>query len=399
MKILVNWDYERADLMKQFDILKQDIEFVFIYKNSEPQEGQELLYGQHVLYWNNFNSPYQLLSEAKPDKIIFHDIESFLQVSLNIAAQNTGIQTLVLEHGLRGDYEVEIALQSYTYTSTIAKKTGTKSTEDPKLSVKNKSSLQFYLNAFKFKNIASLFHFLLFPFIRKKYGLTVGLYKCPFKLREANTYINFTNHNASYILKRDRVSIKKIISIGNPCFDDIFIQLGKIIKNSANYYLLIDCPYCEQSVFNMKKETKAAFYIKLNTFCLSHNSTLKIKLHPQSYGAEYLPLHDNIEYLREYNIAELIANAKACFMLNLSTLSPLAMYYSKCIYFNTEINPYDKELIESEYIPAYNFYTFDPSELIFKELPSEVKKEIKKRYLYSTDGKATERLQNILNRS
>jgi len=98
MKILVNWDYERADLMKQFDILKQDIEFVFIYKNSEPQGGKEFLYGQHVLYWNNFNSPYQLLSEAKPDKIIFHDIESFLQVSLNIATQNTGIQTLVLEH-------------------------------------------------------------------------------------------------------------------------------------------------------------------------------------------------------------------------------------------------------------------------------------------------------------
>jgi hypothetical protein len=254
------------------------------------------------------------------------------------------------------------------------------------------------LKAFKFKNIASIFHFLLFPFIRKKYGLTVGLYKCPFKLREANTYINFTNHNASYILKRDSVSIKKIISIGNPCFDDAFIQLGKIKNNSENYYLLIDCPYCEQSIFNMKKEKKAAFYKKINAFCMSHNSRLKIKLHPQSYGAEYLPLHDNIEYLREYNIAELIANAKACFLINLSTLSPLAMYYSKCIYFDTEINPYDKELIENEYIPTYNFNTFDPSELIFKELTSEVKKEIKKNYLYSTDGKATERLSKILNR-
>lgn len=397
MKILVNWDYERPDLMKQFDILKQDIEFVFIYKNSEPQEGKELLYGQHVLYWNNFNSPYQLLNEAKPDKIIFHDIESFLQVSLNIAAQNTGIQTLVFEHGLRGDYEVDIALQSYT--STIAKRTRTNGNEDSKLSAKNKSSLQFYLRAFKLKNIASLFHFLLFPFIRKKYGLTVGLYKCPFKLREANAYINFTNHNASYILKRDGVSIKKIISIGNPCFDDIFIQLGKTIKNSANYYLLIDCPYCEQSIFKMKKETKAAFYLKLNAFCLSHNSRLKIKLHPQSYVAEYLPLHANIEYFREFNIAELIANAKACFLINLSTLSPLAMYYSKCVYFNTEINPYDKELIDNEYIPSYNFNTFNPSELIFTELTSEVKKEIKERYLYSTDGKATERLSNILNQS
>ena len=115
--------------------------------------------------------------------------------------------------------------------------------------------------------------------------------------------------------------------------------------------------------------------------------------------AEYLPLHANIEYFREFNIAELIANAKACFLINLSTLSPLAMYYSKCVYFNTEINPYDKELIDNEYIPSYNFNTFNPSELIFTELTSEVKKEIKERYLYSTDGKATERLSNILNQS
>ena len=141
MRILVNWDYKRTDLMKQFDILKQDIEFVFIYKNSEPQEGKEFLYGQNVLYWNNFNSPYQLLNEAKPDKIIFHDIESFLQVSLNIAAQNKGIQTLVFEHGLRGDYEVDIALQSYT--SSNAKSTRTNSNKDSKLTVKKKLLFNF----------------------------------------------------------------------------------------------------------------------------------------------------------------------------------------------------------------------------------------------------------------
>jgi hypothetical protein len=388
MKILVNWDYERADLMKAFTSLKGDIHFVFIYRNVRVAE-TEKIFGTEILYWDDFNSPYELLRKVQPDKILFHDIESFIQVSLNIAARNKGIPTLVLEHGLRGAYEIDIALNSFSAKDTSA---GSEIIAEKKA----KSSIRFYLRSFRSKNIVSLFYFLLFPFIRRKYGLALGLYKCRFDLRTADLYINFTDHNASYIMKRDGVNIHKIISIGNPCFDELFKYLEKGPYKPGDYYLLIDAPYCEQSIFNMKKEAKAAFYKKLNAFCLFHNARLKIKLHPHSYEADYLPEHSNIEYLRECNIAELLGHTRGCFLLNLSTLSPLALYYSKCLYFNTGINPYDKELIESSFVPACNFNSFEPDELKFRESTIREKEVIKKDYLYATDGKATERLKQIL---
>ncbi|MCW3070130.1 MAG: hypothetical protein JWO44_20 [Bacteroidetes bacterium] len=391
MKILVNWDYERPDLMKAFAALKDDFRLVFLFKNQVPASGAESIYRPaDVIYWNDFQSPYKLLAAVDPDKIIFHDIESFLQVGLNIAAKNKGIQTIVLEHGLRGDYEIDIALQRVSAHIPETIEPG----KDP--DPQTVSSIGFYLRAFRMQNIISLYRFLRFPFIRRKYGLAAGLYKAPFKLREANLYVNFTLHNASYVLKRDHLQPVKVVPIGNPNFDALFAFFNSQKTTSENYFLLIDAPYCEQSLFGMKKEVKAAFYRKLNEFCLENKSQLKIKLHPHSYHADYLPADPNIGYLRDCNTAEYIAAAQGCFMINLSTLSPLAMYYSRCIYFDSGINPYDKDLNEKKHLPAYDFNTFKPAELKFTESSEAQKAEIKKAYLYATDGKATERLKQIL---
>ncbi|MCW3102494.1 MAG: hypothetical protein JWO09_934 [Bacteroidetes bacterium] len=391
MKIIVNWDYDRPDLMKAFAALKDDFRMVFLFKNQQPASGAESIFNPgDVIYWNSFQSPYQLLAAVNPDKIIFHDIESFLQVGLNIAAQNKGIKTMVMEHGLRGSYEVDIALQRL---NTPASDT-IELEKDP--DPQTVSGIGFYLRSFRMRNILSARRFLRFPFIRRKYGLAAGLFKAPFRLREANLYINFTLHNASYILKRDHIQPGKVLPIGNPNFDEIFAFFNSNKKETGNYFLLIDAPYCEQSIFGMKKEVKAAFYRKLNEFCLEKNAELKIKLHPHSYHADYLPADPNMEYLRECNTARYIASAQGCFMINLSTLSPLAMYYSKCIYFNSGINPYDKDLAENRYLPAYDFNTFSPAELEFTESSAAQKDAIKKAYLYATDGKATERLKQIL---
>jgi|GEM_PF-3578848 len=391
MKILVNWDYERKDLMHPFALLQEEIEWVFIYKGSAPGTGREKLFGTDVLYWNDYSSPYDLLQQVKPGKVLFHDIESFPQVALNIAAKNTGIETLVLEHGLRAAYEIDIA-----YENARSPRPATAGNAVPAAS-KGKSSLLFYLRAFRLKNIASLLHFLRFPFTRKKYGLTIGLHRSPFSLREADRYINFTMHNASYILKRDHIAEEKVIAIGNPNFDAQYEAFEKYADApKENYYLLIDAPYCEQAIFGMPQQQKIAFYRKLNEFCLLKGARLKIKLHPQSYTADYLPAHANIDYIREALVSEYIMKAQGCILVNLSTLSPLAMYYSRCIYMNSGLNPYDRELIGNQYVPEYDFNRFDPAALDFKEITPALKAGIKNAYLYATDGKATQRLKQIL---
>jgi len=239
---------------------------------------------------------------------------------------------------------------------------------------------------------------LHFSLARKKHGLTLGLYRAKYKFREADHYINFTLHNASYIMKRDGVKAGKIESIGNPSFDTYFnyFNAKENIGKTGDYFLLIDAPYCEQEYFKLEQKEKIDFYEKLNALCQQKNKRLVVKLHPLSYNSNYFPQHKKIEYLKEANIAKLICEAEACFMINFSTLSPLAMIYAPIAYFNTRVNLFDAELSSLNLLQEYDFHSFETNEIVFTKVDEASKKLLINKYLYKTDGKATERLKQIL---
>jgi hypothetical protein len=388
IKILANWCYYREDVTRHLLMLNDHIEWVFLFRYNKVES--DASFGLNIIHWNNYSSPYELLEAIKPDKVLFHDIESFHQVALNIAAKNRNIPTIVLEHGMRSDLEIEIAFGKYRDKEEL--------TVIPESNVPaQNNTFSFFIRALQLKNLFALPRLLHFVYNRKKYGLTIGLYRSHCNIRKANIYINFTLHNASYIIKRDGIPEDKIINIGNPSFDDSFNYLNsQLAIKDKDYFLLVDAPYCEQEYYKLSREEKIRFYEKLNSFCLEKKKRLVIKLHPLSYNSDYLPTHENMVYYRETNIAKLIAGAEGCFMINFSTLSPLIMIYSPVAYFNTKVSLFDVELTRMGLLKEHDFYAFVNKDIMFTTVNEGSRNFLINKYLYKTDGKATERLQQIL---
>src|ERR1700757_5040505 len=189
-KILVNWDYDRNDLMIPFLKLEHDFEFIFIYKYQRVDESNSFPF--KTIYWNEYKTPYKLLREIKPAKIIFHDIESFHQVALCIAAKNKKVITFHLEHGVK--FELKNHLDEVNYLKTIKAK---ENKNEPK-TTNSFQTLLFYLSSFPAKQLSQLYNWIKFMYVRKTMNMLEGLVACPFPFRKADLYINFTKFNARF---------------------------------------------------------------------------------------------------------------------------------------------------------------------------------------------------------
>ena len=391
MKLLINWDYNRKDLLEGLQELIKANEVVFIYKFDRDPDDADFPF--QVVYWNDFNSPYQVLNEIKPDKIIFHDIEAFYQVSLNIAAKNKNITTFILEHGLRGSYEVDIAVNNYKNRHKVQSLDKSTDYYGKPLPKKN-NLLSFYLKCLRWNNFWLIFALFRFAYYRRKFGLTLGLYYCQGKFRQPTYYLNYTLHNAGYIMKRDRVPANRVRCFGNPAFDKFFNI--PVSENNAHkkYFLLIDSPLAEIGNFDLTIEEKNNFLIRLNEYCMQEGAVLKVKLHPFSFHTPYFQ-HENIMYLREADILSEINGAAGCFMIHFSSLSPVAMYYKPCILFNA-INEYNTDITSHNLIPTCNIRHFSLAEIKFREVTDELRDFVVKHYLYSIDGMSQTRLKNLV---
>jgi Alpha-2,8-polysialyltransferase (POLYST) len=390
MRILLVWDYERMDLTNPIVDSLKNAEIFFIYKYDRAEANKK--YPYQIIYWNNFSNPYKIISDIRPDKIVFMEIETFHQVSLNIAALNSGINTYRLEHGIKAPFS------SYsTYTAPIKKSVAKRD----QAVVKRRSgfnTLLFYLRSFRWKNMLSAYKFLKFIYTRTQQGINEGLINCKFKLRITSWYIDFTPFNSRFTLERDKPPAESYIYIGNPYFDKYFNYINNVSVTEAhegNYYLLIDSAFVEDQISNMDIDTLLQFYMKLNNYCKSKNARLKIKLHPLSYGAGYLIDDPNIEYLRDVNVIKEILNSAGCFHSHFSTLTPLAMYYKPCVLFNA-YPVFNIDIIEAKLITVLDFFAFDINDIVFTDLDDNGRKVILDRYLFATDGKACERLTKIL---
>lgn len=381
-KILVNWDYTRADFFYPFKVLAEEFDLTFLYKYDTDSTDSSKYHGINIIYWNQFSTPYQMLTLVKPDGVIFHDLESFHQISLNVAARNKGLKTFVLEHGLRRGSEISVAYD-------MAAKEKKALQMPPPVSLK---TTRFYLSSFRFaKNAGDLLRFLMLIYYRKRFGLTIGLNKAKYKFRRAYKYINFTWINASYIMERDGIAKEDVQLIGIPFFDELFNEFNHTGQHGIEpYYLLVDTPFVEDSNFNEPLEEKNVFLKKLNGYCLQNGRKLYVKLHPRSYHTEYLQ-HDNIVYYRDSNVVPLIRRADGCFFIHQSGLLPLSIIYNKAFLFN-KYPAYNTDVVDNHFTNTGNYDRFTPEDLVFKDLNEAEKQRVTEHYFLYTDGKSTGRL-------
>jgi hypothetical protein len=371
--------------------LSEQAQLIFIGKHSRPAEDEQKKFGlsnSSIIYWGDFRSPYQLLDTVRPDLVVFHDIEAFNQIALNIAARNRNIRTLVLQHGFRGDYEITNAVNHLTPANNI------------ELSATSWWTFNFLIRSLRWKNVKNLLPLIKFVIARKRNELTVALYRNRFELRRADAYIEFSKANATYHRMRDGVPDDRFLLIGNPAYDDFHHRFkeASLSGNRQNYALLIDTPFCEASFVQkqrMTTEEKNDYLKRLNEYCLRKNLRFYIKLHPLTYQSTGLFQDENIEYFRDVDIVELVNGSQLAFLLHFSTLAPLVLYHKPFLFFHNKYIE-DADAIQALSISTYDLLRFKPEDLAQQQPHPPLSLEVLKDYLFVPDGRSRERLQQIL---
>ena len=387
-RVLINWYYSRFDLTEYLLKFGEEIEIVFLFKQLEEAEPDYITQNKNVsvVYWGNYRSPYKLLKAVSPDIVVFADLESFNQIALNIAARNSGITTYVLQHGIRGEFEINEALSTTDEKSSAIQLNST-----------SFWSMRFLMNALRPKNISQLPSLLRFIYERKKNELTVALFKCQFELRRADFYIEFSEENAGYHRKRDGVPDNRFIIVGNPLFDGFFDYLKKHSSNDSRECLLIDCPFLETVFYSdhgIGVEEKRRYLEKLTAWTKVNGYQLKIKLHPLSYDSKELFQDESIEYLRNIDLKKQIAKSQFVFFLHFSSITPVILPFKPSVYFHHSFNSHTKIFEKLGFKPV-NLFGFDETKADLSEKAQTLSLNSLKTFLHSTDGKAAERIKEI----
>lgn len=391
VKILLNWDTSRKDLLEPFITLNDEIDFVIIWGEESDKDNHPF----EQVYFTNYRTPYQLLKAVRPDKILFFNINSYPQVALNLAAKNLRIPTFTMHHGIHHSDHLEINRQKETWGLKKRKTTGT-----------NFSSLRFYFSALRLRNISQVIPFFYFAWLRRRRDTLVALQKCVFEGRLPGKYINLSPHNAIIIKRINHLTNDdKFIYIGHPFFDRILQELNNLkqdpVKRADRYFLLIDFPNKEEVLYfkMMTAEKKLQFYKNLSALAKHMGCRLKVKLHPFGYDSAYNYQDDNIDLVREADIASLIFYADKCFSFFSSLIIPIVYHKKGCYLFNFGSNlQLQKELVELGVARELKPESFGEKDLSMNhhKIDENAYTQFVERYLYYTDGNSTERLKNVL---
>ncbi|MCR6722486.1 MAG: hypothetical protein NVV59_19835 [Chitinophagaceae bacterium] len=379
-------------MWEPFLAMKDEVDFVVIWGAIDENPWHPF----PQVSFADYKSPYKLLDDVQPDRILFFNINAFTHIGLNLAAKNRGIPTYIMHHAIFHSDLIE--------RNREKEKEGVESKAEGSV---NPNTVQFYLSALRPKNILQVRKYLWFMWLRRRRERTLALEKCVFDGRLPTRYINLSPHNAILNIKVDHIKkLDKFIFIGHPFFDSILQslnnQVGKVALKEDPYYLLIDFPNDENVVIfrKMGAERKRKFYQNLSTLARKKGRRLKIKLHPRGYFSEHNYQDDNIDLIREADMAALIHHADKVLSFFSTLIVPAIYHKGYChIIYTGDDRKFQDELVELGVATKLDAYDFDESDL---EKGLEVNKESEnfrifiERYLYYTDGKASQRLKELL---
>lgn len=388
--ILFNWYYYRQDLTEYILETFADHKLYFLFYAQEEQVPEYL--GKYsnatIIFWNDFDTPYKLLKSIKPDCIVFHDIESFYQVGLNIAAKNSQILTFVLQHGLRSGYDVNYILEN--------------SSSHQKITVSDTSlrTLFFFLSSLRLRNLSSAFRLIKFIVDRKTFELTRALKRNQFSLRSADYYIEFSELNTTYHKERDNIPNDKFIITGNPLFDGYIkdFKADHVNKRTGDYILLIDCPFeCDNGVDvpRLTIEEKNRYLAQIANLSSKEGFPLKVKLHPKSYATGELVSATNLSYCRNENIIQLAKDARCVIFIHYSSITPIISFYKDCVYINMG-GEVQKKLFDMVGIAGFTLEEILANRLTLTEIAKSASFEQLEKLLYTIDGKSALRVKNTI---
>ncbi|HEX2845629.1 MAG TPA: hypothetical protein VHN59_03695 [Chitinophagaceae bacterium] len=392
-RVLLCWPEspQRYERLKAFIDISEEIEFIHLFFRT-PEERLEAYSPFRMIYWFDYKSPYALLNDIQPEKVVMGNVDDLLAISLVAACKRRGITTYGMQHG----YITENIRDIHIETT----RKGLSNAETWKRYFK---ILRFYFASIKGLNISrfSQYNKFMYRYFRKGPMRTLSSFN--YEWRKADFFICFTRYSGKFYLDRDQLPPERILEIGIPFFDTFFRIMEDGDKHGAvssqkPYYILIDTAFMEVKNKVSAQDIRRC-YQELAAYCKTRGAELKVKLHPHNYFNEKLPVIPGVEYIKnlpDADLAKLISGSQACFGFYSTLCMPVVFYKKLCQINKNDV--YFKEMVEKGITPVIDFDTFKADDITIDEFQvnKQALQELLEKYLYKTDGKASERIKAIL---
>ncbi|MER2996443.1 polysialyltransferase family glycosyltransferase [Pontibacter populi] len=374
-------------------------EFWFLYFASpvEEENNSYLNYGR-AIYWSDYRSAQDLLKALAPHKVLFLYIDTYHAVILNMACKAAGIFTYHLEHGMRADYGI-------AYDATISPQLYSKSSNRFRAllynlgdRIKARLFLKNSIQKFSKEDAAFAKEYIS---VRGKHNYLETFKIVASPKRIANCYITFSPKVYQAHQRYDHLpKNQKAHFIGVPYFDKLAKVNSSIPERSI---LFIDQPLAEKHLLQWSSEYKNDFARALATIAQEHNYKLYVKLHPKQDGSIWESIH-TVEIINDSQLLKACGNIPIVIGFYSTYLMPFAAFKHTTL-ITLENHPAGKLDVSKSFVDAgvaHPVYSLDDLPAAFEnieqlhqqQLPN--KKKFEQDWLYKFDGKAGERLRDIL---
>jgi hypothetical protein len=222
-----------------------------------------------------------------------------------------------------------------------------------------------------------------------------------FRGRMPDRYIVYSDATAEIHRQLDRATDSSIIPVGIPEFDPIFRSLLSAKGDCRKSVLLIDSPNAENryGVTPTTVEEKVRFLKELSERLERRGYPLVVKLHPETYGAAWLPASRNTTYIRDHDVGPLIQEARACLGFDSTLVIPAiiarpTMLFELC---ESTLTASARELGVATVVQGLECSEKQLDALLdARERPAEQLERFTLCLAHSADGNATNRLADAL---
>lgn len=357
----------------------------------------------NAIFWGDFNDVDDLLLQIKPHKVVFLFIESYFHIVLNLACKAHDIPTYLMDHGLR-DLNIFLRLESHLIRQTTKVSPFRHLKKVTQFSSRLKARL-FLRNSVRRLSPAEFAFYQEFCSVRKSKGFIVTLKEINSPLRVADAYISFGPKVYEVHKHYDHLpNDKPVHFIGLPNYDHLAgLKPANTFKSQI---IFIDQGLSSWHFFNWNEINYRQFVTAFAEICAKHGYQLLTKLHPAQPEADAkfwtsfpnVKLIDNNELLLQLPYSRLIMGFYSTYLLPL-----MALPFTTVV--TLENHPMGRIDVSKSFIDAgvaHPVYDLDElhsilpniEELHKKQLPNKAK--FTADWMYKFDGKAGERLRDIL---
>jgi hypothetical protein len=399
-KILFIGDYCRTDYLSMLDMSRDACDFWFLYFASpdEEQDKTYLNYGQ-AIYWSDYRSAQDLLQALVPHKVLFLYIDTYHSVVLNIACKAAGIFTYHLEHGMRADYSIayDVTVSPQLHQSPYSRFRAFLYNFGDR--IKSRLFLKNSIRQFSEEDAAFAKEYISVRH-RKNYLETFKIVKS--LKRIADCYISFSPKVYEVHEQHDHLTrSQRVHFIGIPYFDELATVKQTVPERAI---LFIDQPLAEKNLLQWSLAYKKAFVEELATIARQHNYKLYVKPHPQQDIAPWQDIRKDVSIINDEELLQLSGSIPIVIGFYSTYLMPFAaMPHTTLI--TLENHPAGNLNVSKSFVnagvahPVYSLAELPEAlhniaHLHQQQLPD--KKKFEQDWLYKFDGKAGERLRDIL---